>query len=115
MRVAQWRLIPAWAKEAKFGNQCINAKGETVAERPAYRLGLKKRRCLMVANGFMNGNEWESVNNKCGLDVRTSSPSPLPDCGKGGSHRRERQEHLPAHRIPHHHYQGTQRSDVFDS
>lgn len=54
----KWGLIPVWAKEAKFGNQCINAKCETVAEKPAYRSAFKKRRCLVVANGFY---EWQKV------------------------------------------------------
>lgn len=54
----KWGLIPVWAKEAKFGNQCINAKCETVAEKPAYRSAFKKRRCLIVANGFY---EWQRV------------------------------------------------------
>ena len=54
----KWGLIPVWAKEAKFGNQCINAKCETVAEKPAYRSAFKKRRCLVVANGFY---EWQRV------------------------------------------------------
>ena len=54
----KWGLIPVWAKEAKFGNQCINAKCETVAEKPAYRWAFKKRRCLVVANGFY---EWLRV------------------------------------------------------
>lgn len=54
----KWGLIPVWAKEAKFGNQCINAKCETVAEKPAYRSAFKKRRCLVVADGFY---EWQRV------------------------------------------------------
>lgn len=39
----RWGLIPSWAKDAKIGNQCINAKGETVAEKPAFRSAFKKR------------------------------------------------------------------------
>lgn len=54
----KWGLIPVWAKEAKFGNQCINAKCETVAEKPAYRSAFKKRRCMVVADGFY---EWQRV------------------------------------------------------
>lgn len=52
----RWGLIPSWAKDAKIGNQCINAKAETVAEKPAFRSAFKKRRCLVIADGFY---EWQ--------------------------------------------------------
>ena len=52
----RWGLIPSWAKEPKIGNQCINAKAETVAEKPSFRSAFKKRRCLVIATGFY---EWQ--------------------------------------------------------
>lgn len=52
----RWGLIPSWAKDPKIGHQCINAKAETVAEKPAFRSAFKKRRCLIVATGFY---EWQ--------------------------------------------------------
>ncbi len=52
----RWGLIPSWAKDAKIGNQCINAKAETVAEKPSFRSAFKKQRCLIVATGFY---EWQ--------------------------------------------------------
>jgi len=52
----RWGLIPSWAKDSKMGNQCINAKAETVAEKPSFRSAFKKRRCLVVATGFY---EWK--------------------------------------------------------
>ena len=48
-------MIPSWAKDLKIGNQCINAKAETVAEKPSFRSAFKKRRCLVIADGFY---EW---------------------------------------------------------
>lgn len=51
----QWGLVPAWAKDAKIGNSLINARGETVAEKPAFRAAFKRRRCLILADGFY---EW---------------------------------------------------------
>lgn len=51
----RWGLIPSWAKVPKIGNQCINAKMETVAEKPSFRSAFKKRRCLVFATGFY---EW---------------------------------------------------------
>ena len=52
----RWGLIPSWAKDPKIGNQCINAKAETVAEKPSFRSAFKKRRCLIAATGFY---EWQ--------------------------------------------------------
>lgn len=52
---AKWGLIPSWAKDAKIGSSCINARVETVDTKPAFRSAFKKRRCLVVADGFY---EW---------------------------------------------------------
>lgn len=52
----RWGLIPSWAKDTKIGNQCINAKAETVAEKPSFRAAFRKRRCLVIADGFY---EWQ--------------------------------------------------------
>lgn len=53
---AQWGLIPRWAKEREIGNRLINARGETLAEKPAFREPFKKHRCLIPASGFF---EWK--------------------------------------------------------
>lgn len=45
-------LIPHWAKDPKIGIQCLNARGETVAEKPAFRDAFRKRRCLVLTDGF---------------------------------------------------------------
>jgi len=51
----RWGLIPFWAKDAKIGYKMINAKAETVAEKPSFRAAFKKRRCLVPADAFI---EW---------------------------------------------------------
>ena len=56
LRLMRWGLIPGWAKDPTIGARMINARSETVAEKPAYRNALKRRRCLIVADGFY---EWQ--------------------------------------------------------
>ena len=53
----RWGLIPFWAKDPKIGLQCINARSETVAEKPAFRDSFLHRRCLVPADSFF---EWET-------------------------------------------------------
>jgi putative SOS response-associated peptidase YedK len=52
----RWGLVPSWAKRPDTGMKMINARLETVAERPAYRLAFERFRCLIVADGFY---EWQ--------------------------------------------------------
>ena len=56
----RWGLIPSWAKSASVGNRLINARAETVAERPSFRTALASRRCLVIADGFY---EWQRGGN----------------------------------------------------
>lgn len=53
-----WGLIPFWAKDPGIGNRMINARSETAAEKPSFRNAIKKRRCLVVADGFY---EWKKA------------------------------------------------------
>ena len=53
-----WGLIPSWAKDPSIGNRLINARGETLAEKPSFRGGYKYKRCLVPADGYY---EWKSV------------------------------------------------------
>lgn len=53
----KWGLIPMWAKDPSMGNRLINARGETVAEKPSFRGSFKYKRCLILADGFY---EWKA-------------------------------------------------------
>ena len=52
----RWGLVPSWAKDPKIGNRMINARSETLSERPSFRAAYKRRRCLIVADSFY---EWK--------------------------------------------------------
>lgn len=56
LALLQWGLIPSWAEDPAIGARLINARAESVAEKPAFRTAFKYRRCLVVADGFY---EWK--------------------------------------------------------
>jgi putative SOS response-associated peptidase YedK len=55
IEVGRWGLVPSWAKDPSIGSRMINARAETVAEKPAFRSAFAKRRCLVPADGYY---EW---------------------------------------------------------
>ena len=56
LAMLQWGLIPSWAKDESIGAKMINARAETLAEKPSFKRLLRSRRCLIVADGFY---EWK--------------------------------------------------------
>ena len=54
----RWGLVPRWAKDPAIGNRMINARAETLAEKPSFRTALKKHRCLLPVDGFY---EWKQT------------------------------------------------------
>jgi len=56
LALLHWGLIPSWAEDKKIGYRTINARAETVAEKPSFRTAFRRRRCLIAADGFY---EWK--------------------------------------------------------
>ena len=78
-RMMKWGLIPFWAKDPSIGNRMINARAETLAEKPSFRQAYQKRRCLLVADGFY---EWQKVGrNKRPMRITLASGEPFAFAG----------------------------------
>ena len=58
LAMLRWGLVPSWAKDPAMGSRMINARAETVAEKPAFRAAFRQRRCLVLADGFY---EWQKT------------------------------------------------------
>jgi putative SOS response-associated peptidase YedK len=61
LRRVRWGLVPSWAKDAKIGARMINARSETLTEKPAFKAAAAKRRCLVPMDGYF---EWQSNEDK---------------------------------------------------
>src|SRR5258708_32718983 len=74
MTLARWGLIPSWAKDSKIGNSLINARADTVAEKPAFRSAFKRRRCLIPADGFYEWKTGEKVKQPYYIHLKDGQP-----------------------------------------
>ncbi len=75
----RWGLIPFWAKDQAIGSKMINARAETLTEKPAFKRPFKSQRCLVVADGFY---EWRKVGTKkIPMFVRLKSKRPFGFAG----------------------------------
>ncbi|HEX7737880.1 MAG TPA: SOS response-associated peptidase [Ktedonobacteraceae bacterium] len=79
MSLLRWGLIPAWAKDETIGSRMINARAETLVEKPSFRNLLRGRRCLVVADGFY---EWRSEGkNKTPMYITLQDDQPFAFAG----------------------------------
>jgi putative SOS response-associated peptidase YedK len=67
LRAVRWGLVPSWAKDRAIGSRMINARAETLAEKPAFRRAFGKRRCLLPADGYY---EWYAPQNADALTTK---------------------------------------------
>jgi len=74
----KWGLIPSWAKEISIGNKLINAKAETILERPSFKKSFKSRRCLVLADSFY---EWKQDKEKIPYRILLKSEEPFSMAG----------------------------------
>ena len=70
-----WGLIPSWAKDPAMGSRLINARSETLAEKPSFRAAYRRRRCLILADGFY---EWQQGPGRTRTPVYIHQPSGQP-------------------------------------
>ena len=77
----QWGLIPSWAKDAKIGSRMINARSETLSEKPSFRAAYKRRRCLVLADGYYEWQKIEGEKTKQPVYIRLKSQKPFAFAG----------------------------------
>lgn len=79
IQLLRWGLVPFWAEDPAIGSRMINARGETLAEKPSFRTALKKRRCLVLADGFY---EWKKTpDGKTPMRITLKSREPFALAG----------------------------------
>jgi len=77
--LVRWGLLPSWVKDPKTFTLLLNARGESICEKPAFRAAMKRRRCLIPADGFY---EWQAAGDrKRPFYVRAKSGAPLAFAG----------------------------------
>jgi putative SOS response-associated peptidase YedK len=83
VRLVRWGLIPSWAKDPAIGNRMIIARAESVAEKPSFRVPLRRKRCLILADGFYEWKVMAGRKNKQPFFLRLKSRKPFAFAGSG--------------------------------
>lgn len=76
-----WGLVPSWAKDPDIGNRMINARAETLAEKPSFKSSLKRKRCLILADGFYEWKQIPGQKTKLPMYIRLKSGQPFAFAG----------------------------------
>ena len=77
----RWGLIPPWAKDPKIGNRMINARAETLSEKPSFRNAYRRRRCLVLADGYYEWRKEPGGGAKTPFYIRMTSEEPFAFAG----------------------------------
>lgn len=81
VEMMQWGLIPSWAKDKSIGQGMINARAETLQEKPAFRQAFKQRRCLILADGFFEWQRKEAKSPKAPVYFQLKNGQPFAFAG----------------------------------
>lgn len=90
----RWGLIPSWAKEESIGSRMINARAETLAEKPSFKRLLHSRRCLIVADGFYEWAQEASSKAKTPMYITLKNQEPFAFAGLWDSWRNPQGEYI---------------------
>ncbi len=77
----QWGLVPSWAKDASIGNKMINARGESVDEKPSFKKAFAQRRCLVIADGFYEWRKEPGRRQKVPMCIQLKNHEPFAMAG----------------------------------
>jgi putative SOS response-associated peptidase YedK len=77
LEMLRWGLIPSWAKEESVGSRMINARAETLAEKPSFKKLLHNRRCLIVADGFYEWAQQPGTKSKTPMYITLKDHQPF--------------------------------------
>jgi putative SOS response-associated peptidase YedK len=81
LSIYNWGLIPSWSKDPTIGNRLINARAETLAEKPSFRNAYRRRRCLIIADGFYEWKQDPTKKNKIPVYIHLKNGSPFAFAG----------------------------------
>jgi putative SOS response-associated peptidase YedK len=79
----RWGLVPRWAKDPSVGSRMINARGESLAEKPAFRDAYARRRCIVTADGFYEWRAEGKAKQAYAVAMRDGAPMPLAGLWEG--------------------------------
>lgn len=77
----RWGLVPSWAKDPAIGNRMINARSETITEKPSFRAAFRRRRCLILADGFYEWKKEARTRNKTPMYIQLATGKPFAFAG----------------------------------